>query len=69
MGVATRPPGETWVAVTPNRGVRTVLSLAFPGKVALRPMQDCLAVAAAQTHGRATDCRCIGRRADYGVRL
>jgi hypothetical protein len=48
------PPGQTWIAVTPNRVARTALSLAFPGKVAVRPMQECLAAAFDQSRGVGT---------------
>jgi hypothetical protein len=52
--IPTTSPGETWVAVTPNRVARLALSLAFPGKVAVRPMQECLAVAFDQSRGVGT---------------
>jgi hypothetical protein len=42
------------VTVTPNRIARTVLTMALPGKVALRPMQDCLGTAFDQTRGVGT---------------
>jgi hypothetical protein len=40
--------------VTPNRIARTALTMSFPGKMALRPMQVCLAEAFEQTRGLGT---------------
>ena len=45
---------EEMIEVTRNRVARTVLRLAFPGKVALRPMQDCLQEAFDQSRGVST---------------
>jgi hypothetical protein len=45
---------EETIVVTWNRVTRTALSLAFPGKVALRPMQDCLQEAFDQSRGVGT---------------
>ena len=42
------------ITVTPNRIARTALTMAFPGKAALRPMQTCLEVAFDQTRGVGT---------------
>jgi hypothetical protein len=42
------------ITVTPNRIARTALTLAFPGKAALRPTQVCLEAAFDQTRGVGT---------------
>ena len=42
------------VTVTPSRIARTALSMAFPGRMALRPMQTCLEVAFEQSRGLGT---------------
>ena len=42
------------VTATPNRMTRTALTMAFPGKIALRPMQVCLETAFDQTRGLGT---------------
>jgi hypothetical protein len=42
------------ITVTSNRMARTALTLAFPGKAALRPMQECLETAFDQTRGLGT---------------
>jgi hypothetical protein len=42
------------IAVTPNRVARTALTLSFPGKVALRPLRQCLQAAFDQTRGLGT---------------
>jgi len=39
---------------TPNRIARTALSMAFPGRMALRPMQTCLKMAFGQSRGLGT---------------
>lgn len=54
------------VTVTPNRITRTVLTMAFPGKMALRPMQACLETAFGRTRGLGTLSELLsqaGRRA------
>jgi hypothetical protein len=50
-GGASRDPTIT---VTPNRLMRTALTLAFPGRMALRPMQSSLAAAFDQRSGVGT---------------
>ena len=60
------------IAVTPNRVARTVLSLAFPGKVALRPMQDCLQEAFDRSRGVSTLSQLLtqaGQRAGQELEL
>jgi len=42
---------DDMVTVTPNRIARTALTMAFPGRTALRPMQTCLEVAFDQSRG------------------
>jgi len=42
------------VTVTPSRIARTALSMAFPGRTALRPMQTCLEMAFDQSRGLGT---------------
>ena len=42
------------VTATPSRIARTALSMAFPGRMALRPMQTCLEVAFDQSRGLGT---------------
>jgi len=42
------------VAVTPSRIARTALTMAFPGRMALRPMQTCLKMAFDQSRGLGT---------------
>jgi hypothetical protein len=46
--------GDDVITVTPNRIARTALTMAFPGKAALRPMRTCLNVAFDQTRGVGT---------------
>ena len=46
--------GNDVITVTSNRIARTALTMAFPGKAALRPMQTCLEVAFDQTRGVGT---------------
>lgn len=48
------PPLSATIVVNPNRIARTALTLGFPGKMALRPMQECLEVAFGQTRGLGT---------------
>lgn len=48
------PSRDNVITVTPNRVARTVLTTAFPGKMALRPMQKCLDIAFGQTRGLGT---------------
>lgn len=48
------PSREGALSVTANRMARTALTLAFPGKVALRPMQVCLKTAFEQTRSVGT---------------
>ena len=50
-GAASR--GHT-ITATPNRMARTALTMAFPGKMALRPMQVCLETAFDRTRGLGT---------------
>lgn len=45
---------DDMLVVTANRMIRTALTMAFPGKVALRPMQACLEAAFDQTRGVGT---------------
>lgn len=53
--VAAREPSRAnTITVTPNRVTRTVLTAAFPGKMALRPMQVLLETAFDQTRGLGT---------------
>jgi hypothetical protein len=47
-------PDENEITVTPNRIARTALTMAFPGKMALRPIQASLEVAFEQTRGVGT---------------
>jgi hypothetical protein len=42
------------VTVTPSRIARTALTMAFPGRMALRPIQSCLEVAFDQSRGLGT---------------
>ena len=51
---AAESPRVSTIRVTPNRIARTALTLAFPGKAALRPMQAGLATAFDQTRGVST---------------
>jgi len=51
VGMSSR---DHTVTVTPNRMARTALTLAFPAKAALRPMQVCLETAFDQTRGLGT---------------
>ena len=48
------PSHDHIIAVTANRMARTALTLAFPGKAALRPMRVCLETAFDQTRGLGT---------------
>ena len=48
------PAATTRVAATPNRIARTALSMAFPGRMALRPMQTCLGMAFDRSRGLGT---------------
>jgi hypothetical protein len=48
------PSRDNAITVTPNRMARTALTLAFPGKAALRPMQVCLETAFDRTRGLGT---------------
>jgi hypothetical protein len=48
------PSREHTVTATPNRMARTALTMAFPGKMALRPMQACLETAFDRTRGLGT---------------
>jgi hypothetical protein len=48
------PKRPDTLVVTPNRIARTALTLGFPGKMALRPMQACLELAFGQTRGLGT---------------
>lgn len=48
------PPLSDMIEVTPNRIARTALAMGFPGKMALRPIQECLGEAFEQTRGLGT---------------
>jgi hypothetical protein len=48
------PSRAATISVTANRIARTALTLAFPGKAALRPMQVCLEAAFDQSRGVGT---------------
>lgn len=48
------PSRDSPIMVTPNRIARTALTMAFPGKAALRPIQTCLQTAFDQTCGLGT---------------
>ena len=48
------PSRDSTITVTPNRMARTALTMAFPGKAALRPIQTCLQTAFDQTRGLGT---------------
>lgn len=60
------PSRDHTVAVTSSRITRTALTMAFPGKMALRPMQACLETAFGRTRGLGTLSELLsqaGRRA------
>lgn len=64
-------PCDDIVTVTPNRVARTALSMAFPGRMALRPMQTCLEMAFDQSRGLGTLSELLtrsGRRAGQILR-
>jgi hypothetical protein len=48
------PSRDNTITVTPNRVARTALTMAFPGKAPLRPIQTCLQAAFDQTRGLGT---------------
>jgi hypothetical protein len=52
--VAAKSNQADTIVVTPNRMARTALTMSFPGKMALRPMRECLAAAFKQTRSLGT---------------
>jgi hypothetical protein len=54
IATAARAPLADTVGVSPNRIARTALTMGFPGKMALRPLQQCLEEAFCQTRGLGT---------------
>jgi len=54
MATAERAPLADTVVVSPNRIARTALTMGFPGKVAFRPLQQCLEEAFDKTRGLGT---------------